>query len=172
MAGDDEEQDDDDDDEDEYEDRNNPEYIKPLLGIFQANNEDLCAHLRKDKQKRWRHDHNGMLTPPSEFDEDGEFLDYKYIRSILRADGGDVANMPATRLPDGTKAAMTEMCNMYYKKRNGQAAFDGPTIADAFVRTFRGCARARSHDKPHLSHKDEVKLNADCYERYCDWAPT
>ncbi|KAF2830356.1 hypothetical protein CC86DRAFT_378658 [Ophiobolus disseminans] len=141
MAGNDEEEGDDEGEcEDNYEDRNNPEYIQPLLGVRLANNKNLWAHLRKDKGKRWRHDHNGAPPPPSEFDKDGEYLDYKYIRSIVRADGSEGAELAALPcdedapcLPDGTKAIIKEMYDVYYKKRRGQATFDGATVAEAFM---------------------------------------
>jgi hypothetical protein len=59
-----------DDEGDEYEvtddeDVDDHEYVKPLLGSKPADNRDLLRHLRKDKQKRQKHDFNGPLPAMS-----------------------------------------------------------------------------------------------------------
>jgi len=170
MADDSDDEGGEDDKDDEYEDEDDPEYIKPLLGVRIADNPDLLAHLPTEKHKRRRLDPNGPLPPRSEFDERAEFLDYKYICGILREDGGEGAEVAAISLddermhllrPDGSKAVVAVMYNLYQKERTGRAAYEGESISDALVQEFKARARTFSYNKPHLSTTEEAKLNGN-----------
>lgn len=165
------------DDYDNYEDRIDSEYIKPIFGIRLVDNNDLWAHLRKDKQKRWQHDNDGPLPAPPEFDEEQELVDFKTIRDIVRADGGEGAALAAVsysdervhvRSADGTRTIVAKMLDALHKKYMRRAAVIDKTDTNAFVDLAWNKARATRGDHPHLSQEQEAKLNAGCHERYRD----
>jgi hypothetical protein len=117
----------------------------------------------------------------SEFDEDGEFLDIKFFRNILRADGcqgAEVADTPLddermhTTLPDGSKAIMADMCDAYHKKRTGKAAYEGTSLSAELNEEHMARTKAVSKHEPHMTEGYEEWFNADCYERDRDFAMT
>lgn len=108
-------------------------------------------HLRDDQYKRQKYDSRTPLPPPSEFEEDAEFLPLKFFRDVLREEGGkctevaavlfDDEGMHAT-MPGGTKVIEADMYNVYQKKRTGKVAYEG-------IRS-RMSSWKSTHDQEHL----------------------
>lgn len=157
-----------------------PTYMAiPMMRV--TANRDLLRYLRKEQEKRQKHSFNGPLPATSDFDEEGDFLDTKVFRGILRAEGGEGAEVAAipldgermhATLPDGTKAIMADMCNAYHKKRTGKVAYEGTSISAELIEEYKARARAVSGHEPFMSEEYDEWFNADCYERDRDFALT
>ncbi|KAL6703663.1 hypothetical protein ACN47E_009437 [Coniothyrium glycines] len=146
-------------------------WCKSLLGPVLHSIEQLCTYPRPDEYGSGPPNLDAPPSVISDYDHNGEFAGYRYIRGILAELGTDceaiATDHSAATMPDGSKIIVKDLYNAYHKERTGYDGFTGVQVSDKVKLKFMEVAGGKSKHKPMLTKRfEEYSLNRGCFEQH------
>jgi hypothetical protein len=166
---------------DDEEGDDSPACIKSLGPAFRGV-EELATHPKLDDDGIHIPNRKVSSSMSSDFDYQGEYEDYKYVRGILKDMGGECEEVTALphnhpyfhdEMPDGSRMIIAKFHDAYAKHHTGYPAFHGDKVSDELRQSFLDLACDVSKHKTHLTFykkmneqivDEEPRLNIGCFE--------